>query len=68
MVDCELDRGSKLNRADLLKPKPVHPHQACPTVQSKRKFLPTFIITYNPHNPELRKWLKEVHLLAGLLC
>ena len=56
MVDFEMDRGSRLNRADLLKPKPVYPHQACPTVQSKRMFLPTFIITYNP---ELRKWLKE---------
>ena len=63
MVESELDRGSRLNRADLLKPKPVYPHQACPTVQSKPKYIPTFIITYNPHNPELRKWLKEVHFI-----
>lgn len=63
MVQSELDRGSRLTRADLLKPKPVYPHRACPTVQSKRKFVPTFIITYNPHNPELRKWLHEVHFI-----
>jgi hypothetical protein len=25
------------------------------TVQSKRKFVLAFIISYNPHNPELRK-------------
>jgi hypothetical protein len=63
MVESELDRGSRLTRADLLKPKPVYPHRACPTVQSKRKFVPTFIITYNPHNQELRKWLHEVHFI-----
>ena len=63
MVDLELDRGSKLSRVGLLRPKPVYPHQACPTVQSKPKFVPTFIITYNPHNPELRKWLREVHFI-----
>ena len=63
MVESELERGSKLNRADLLKPKPVYPHRACPTVQSKAKFVPTFILTFNPHNPELRKWLQEVHFI-----
>jgi hypothetical protein len=63
MVQSDLDRGSRLTRADLLKPKPVYPHRACPTVQSKQKFVPTFIITYNPHNPELIKWLHEVHFI-----
>ena len=32
-------------------------------MQTKPKYIPTFIITYNPHNPELRKWLKEVHFI-----
>ena len=54
-----------MSRAVLLKPKPVYPHQACPAVQSKPKFVPTFIITYNPHNPELRKWLQEVHFILS---
>ena len=52
MVDRELMRGSMMSRADLLKPKPVYPQQACPSVPSKAKFMPTFIITYNPHNPK----------------
>ena len=48
MVDSELDRGISLSRADLLKPKNVYPHQACPGLPSKPKFMPTFILTYNP--------------------
>ena len=63
MVDSELQRGSTLSRADLLMQKPVYPQQACPTLQSKPKFKPTFIITYNPHNPNLKKWLSEVHFI-----
>ena len=51
----------RLNRADLLKPKPVFPHQDCPVVQSKRMFKPTFIIIFNPHNPQLKKCLNEVY-------
>ena len=65
MVEEEMERGGKLNRADLLRPRPVYPHQACPVVQAKPKFTPTFIITYNPHNPELRKWLQEAHLILS---
>ena len=32
-------------------------------VPSKPKFIPTFIITYNPHNPPLKKWLNEIHFI-----
>ena len=46
-------------REDLLKPKPAYPIHAVPPVPVKPKFKPVFIITYNPHNPDLRKWLKE---------
>ena len=63
MIDRELKRGSLLSRADMLRPKPVYPQQACPIVPSKPKFMPTFIITYNPHNPQLKKWLEEVHFI-----
>ena len=52
-----------MERVDLLKHKPVYPHQACPVVPSKPKYIPTFIITYNPHNPPLQKWLKEIHFI-----
>ena len=63
MVERELARGSILSRAALLRPKPVYPHQGCPVLPVKNKFRPTFIITYNPHNPQLRKWLQEVHFI-----
>ena len=63
MVDRELQRGSNLSRTDLLRPKPVYPQQACPALLSKPEFKPTFIITYNPHNPPLRKWLQEVQFI-----
>ena len=41
----------------------MYPHQACPLLPGKRKFTPTFIITYNPHNPPLHHWLKQVHFI-----
>ena len=63
MVEKELRRGSALSRMDLLRPKPVYPQQSCPVLQSKPKFIPTFIITYNPHNPQLRKWLEDIHFI-----
>ena len=63
MVESELARGSLLSREALLRPKPVYPHQGCPVLPAKNKFRPTFIITYNPHNPQLRKWLQEVHFI-----
>ena len=63
MVERELNRGSLLNRAELLRPKPVYPQQSCPVVPSKPKFIPTFIITYNPHNPHLKKWLEEINFI-----
>ena len=61
IVDENLKRGVSIPREELLKPKPAYPHQASPTVLSKPKFSPTFIITYNPHNPKLQDWLKELH-------
>ena len=44
-------------------PKPTYPHQATPTLLSKPKFSLAFLITYNPHNPNFREWLKEVQPL-----
>ena len=63
LVEENLRRGISIPREDLLKPKPVYPHQACPTLPTKPKFSPTFIITYNPHNPKLQDWLRETHKL-----
>ena len=62
MVRENLARGAALDREDLLKPK-CYPSQATPAVPTKSKFVPTFIITYNPHNPPLKKWLKETFLI-----
>ena len=55
LVEHNLQRGVVMDRADLLKPKPAYPYQACPVLLSKPKFQPTFIVTYNPHNPPLPK-------------
>ena len=46
-----------------MKPKPAYPVDAVPATPTKPKFKPTFIITYNPHNPNLREWLKETHFI-----
>ena len=62
MVTENLARGAALDREDLLKPK-FYPTQASPAVPSKPKFIPTFIITYNPHNPPLKEWLKEAFIV-----
>ena len=62
MVTDNLQRGAALDREDLLKPK-FYPTQASPAVPSKPKFVPTFIITYNPHNPPLKVWLKEAFMI-----
>ena len=61
LVVENLQRGAAIPRADLLKPKPVYPQQDCPATLSKPRFSPTFIVTYNPHNPNLHKWLKDNH-------
>ena len=63
LVEENLHRGSLIERVDILKPKPIYPHQGCPTQPSKAKFVPTFIITHNPHNPNLRKWLQEENFI-----
>ena len=62
IVRENLARGAALDREDLLKPK-CYPSQATPAVPTKPKFVPTFIITYNPHNPPLKEWLKETFLI-----
>ena len=46
--------GAALQRADLLKSRPAYPVNAVPPIPVKPKFKPTFIITYSPHNPNLR--------------
>ena len=63
LVIDNLSRGAKLERADLLKPKPIYPHQATPVpAASKRQFRATFIVTFNPHNPLLTQWLHEAQI------
>ena len=57
-----LARGAALQRENLLNPN-FYPTQATPVLPSKSKFVPTFIITYNPHNPPLRAWLRETFLI-----
>ena len=64
IVEENLFRGVSIPREELLKPKPVYPQQACPTLPTKQKFFPTFILTFNPHNPPLREWLTRYqHIL-----
>ena len=60
MVEENLNKGMALDRVDLLKLR-TYPSQAVsvPHGGLKPKFRPTFIITYNPNNPPLKKWLKE---------
>ena len=66
LVETNLDRGAAINRENLLKPNPIYPINAVPTVPTRPKFKPVFIITYNPHNPDLRKWLWEnYHILEA---
>ena len=55
LVEENLCRGAAIPREDLLRPKPVYPQQDCPALLSKPRFTPTFIITYNPHNPKLHQ-------------
>ena len=47
----------------MLKPKPVYPQQDYPKLLSKPRFTPIFIVTYNPHNPPLRKWIQDIHFI-----
>ena len=60
LVDGEIERALKLERTDLLKPK-VYPHGGAltPLGAEKAKFKPTFILTYHPFGPNLRKWIRE---------
>ena len=61
MIDKELERGLALPREDLLRIRPTYPVQASPVppVGRKKNFFPTFIVSYNPHNPPLRKWVTK---------
>ena len=61
MIDKELERGLALSREDLLRIRPTYPVQASPVppVDRKKNFFPTFIVSYNPHNPPLRKWVTK---------
>ena len=64
MVSQYLQKGIQRERVDLLKPKPQYQHHMVPTpMTTKVPFKPTFIITYNPHNPPLKEWLIEGHSL-----
>jgi hypothetical protein len=60
LIKEEFARALTLERADLLKPK-VYPHGGAltPLGAGRRKFKPTFILTYHPSGPNLRKWLRE---------
>ena len=63
LVEHNLQRGLAMDRLDLLRPKPMYPHQASPVLPSKPKFLPTLIVTFNPHNPPLREWIQGIHFI-----
>ena len=60
LIESEFSRAILLERTDLLKPK-VYPHGGAltPLGTGKPKFKPTFILTYHPSGPNLRKWLRE---------
>ena len=62
LVTENLARGAALQRENLLNPV-FYPTQATPALPLKPKFVPTFIITFNPHNPPLKAWLKETFLI-----
>jgi hypothetical protein len=67
VVEDNLNKGLALDRIDLLKIR-TYPSQAVPvpTGPPKPRFMPTFIVTYNPHNPPLKKWLRETfHILQA---
>ena len=41
-----------------------YPHHMVPTpMTTKVPFKPTFILTYNPHNPPLKEWFNEGYVL-----
>ena len=62
IIEEQFQRAMAKDRADLLRPK-TYPHYGSPE-PIKKKFWPFFIITYNRHNPPLKKWLEEeLHLL-----
>ena len=64
MVSQYLQKGIQRERVDLLKSKPQYPHHMVPTsMTTKVPFRPTFILTYNPHNPPLKGWLIEGYTL-----
>jgi hypothetical protein len=62
LITENLAKGAVLDREELLRPN-FYPTQATPVLPSKPKFIPTFIITYNPHNPPLKAWLKETFMI-----
>ena len=60
MLDSQMDIFSEtpLIFSDEARAAPNIPWpKLCPVVQSKQKFMRTVIITFNPHNPPLTKWL-----------
>ena len=60
VVDDNLKKGLALDR--------TYPSQAVPvpTGTPKPRCMPTFIVTYNPHNPPLKKWLSNTfHILQA---
>ena len=56
MINTQFERALKFDREDLLKPK-HYPHGAAipPLDHGKQNVKPTFIITYHPHAPDIRK-------------
>ena len=62
LIETQFRKAATINRSELLK-QHVYPYDATPAPvgAEKRKFRPDFIITYNPHNPPLRKWLEQFH-------
>jgi hypothetical protein len=64
LVETNLERVVALTSENLLKPKPIDPINAVPTVPTKPKFKPVFNCYLKPTQP--CKWLREnYHILEA---
>ena len=66
MILEQFRRSANFDRQDFLKPV-QYPHSAThtPIGAEKPKFKPTFILTYNPHNPPLSQWFDKYQAILA---
>ena len=55
LVDTNLEKGAALSRENLLKPKPIYPINAVPSVPVKPKFKPFFLLILTNLTPPKNK-------------